>query len=257
MSDIVAGGLAAGADALRLPDEKVIFDTVRPWLDRDGFTPRRIARLNAAIAQSVGIVAPKVTSRLADPAGFFAVLRASNVLGPQLTETEVQGCNAIIEACAAAGWPIADTAYALATAYHETAGTMQPIREYGRGRGRRYGAPGRNRGQIPYGRGYVQLTWDENYERADAELELGGALVADYDLALRPDIAARIMIEGMREGWFTARDLDDDLPREGPATLDQFIRSRDIINGTDKARLIGEYALLFQTALERGRWSAA
>ena len=51
---------------------------------------------------------------------------------------------------------------------------MQPIAEYGKGKGRKYGVPGRNRGQVAYGRGYVQLTWDDNYERADKEIGAGG-----------------------------------------------------------------------------------
>lgn len=174
-----------------------------------------------------------------------------------LSTDEVQGCSAIIDACGADGWPIADTAYALATAYHETAGTMQPIREYGRGRGRKYGVPGPHGGQIAYGRGYVQLTWPENYAKADQKLGLGGKLIANYELALDHKIAAQIMVRGMREGWFTSRDLDDDLPREGLATLDQFVKSRDIINGTDKALQIAKEAMHFQEGLKVGGWRLA
>lgn len=215
--------------------------------------------LGAAIAQvrtSAALPRPvPKTNKLAYPAAFFAHMRGRSTLGPDLSQDEVDGCNAIIEACGKAGWPIADTAYALATAYHETAGTMKPIREYGRGRGRKYGVPGRNRGQVAYGRGYVQLTWDENYERADKELGLGGKLIANYELALEHELAAAIMVRGMREGWFTSRDLDDDLPREGCATLEQFVRSRDIINGTDKAQKIAAEAIDFQGGLKAGGWS--
>jgi len=43
-------------------------------------------------------------------------------------------------------------AYALGTAHHETDRSFGPIREYGRGRGKKY---------YPYyGRGLVRLTWD-------------------------------------------------------------------------------------------------
>jgi putative chitinase len=59
---------------------------------------------------------------------FFAALR-SGLLGPTLSAQEVDGCNAILKAME--GAPLAWTAYALATAYHETASTMQPIKEYG------------------------------------------------------------------------------------------------------------------------------
>ncbi|HEX8585069.1 MAG TPA: hypothetical protein VF680_11730 [Allosphingosinicella sp.] len=243
---------------------KAVFALVRPWLDADGFTSERIAALDqglaaAGIAPDAGGQPPAAssTTRLAEPAAFFAHIKRTNTLGPTLEQDEVDGCNAIIEACGHAGWPIADTAYALATAYHETAGTMKPIREYGRGKGRKYGAPTRHGGQIAFGRGYVQLTWDYNYERADRELGLGGRLLADFDLALDPAIAAAIMVRGMREGWFTTRDLDDDLPRQGAATLEQFVRSRDIINGTDKALKIGREAIDFQAGLIAGGWRAA
>jgi hypothetical protein len=48
-------------------------------------------------------------------------------------------------------------AYALGTAHHETDRTFGPIREYGRGRGKKY---------YPYyGRGLVQLTWERNYRK--------------------------------------------------------------------------------------------
>lgn len=182
-----------------------------------------------------------------DLAAFFDTMRKSRVLGPTLSPGEVQGCEAIIEACA--GWPVAWTAYALATAYHETAGTMQPIREYGRGKGRKYGKVGKYPPNVPYGRGYVQLTWDFNYEKADKELGLNGALLKDFDLALDPAIAAQIMVRGMREGWFTGKSLSTYLPDNGPATLAQFKDARRIINGTDKADLIARHALEFQKGL--------
>jgi hypothetical protein len=137
-------------------------------------------------------------------------------------------------------------AYMLATAWHETDKTMRPIREYGRGRGKRYGKPGGNSGQIPYGRGYVQLTWDANYERADRELGLDGALIADYDLAMDPAIAYRILSSGMREGWFTGRRLSHYIAGRKA----DYIGARRIINGTDRAALIADYARAFEGALK-------
>ncbi len=45
---------------------------------------------------------------------------------------------------------------------------MQPIEEYGRGKGRKYGAPAGPYGKIYFGRGYVQLTWLEpGYQERD------------------------------------------------------------------------------------------
>lgn len=185
-----------------------------------------------------------------DLAAFFDAMRGSKVLGPTLSDNEVQGCEAVIAAYA--GFPASWTAYGLATAFHETAGTMQPIREYGRGKGRKYGKPGKHGGQVAYGRGFVQLTWDYNYEKADAELGLKGALLANYDLALEPAIAAQILRRGMAEGWFTGKKLGDYLPASGTATLAQFTEARRIVNGTDRAALIAGHALEFQRALIKG-----
>ncbi|MEA1071298.1 hypothetical protein [Sphingomonas sp. LY160] len=208
--------------------------------------------MDAAIDAAFAVAPVVVVRGLANPASFFGHMRSTRVLGPTVTASEVEGCEAILKACADAGWSIAWTAYALATAFHETAGTMLPIREYGRGKGRKYGRPGAD-GQIAYGRGYVQLTWPYNYERADEELGLGGMLIRDFDLALDHAIAARVLIGGMAGGWFTSKSLKTCLP-DPRGTLAQFIAARTIINGRDKDRLIAGYAVEFQKALVAGGW---
>jgi predicted chitinase len=154
------------------------------------------------------------------------------------------------------GLPIRHRAYILATAYHETARTMQPVREtLAETDAEMVGRLERawQRGQLkwvrtPYwrfdadgktwaGRGYVQLTHVENYARAGAKL--GVDLVADPNRALNPDLAARILVRGMREGWFTGAKLADQSYRE----------MRRIVNGTDRADLIAEHAEAFEAAL--------
>lgn len=192
-----------------------------------------------------------------DEKRFFDRLR-NGLLGPTLDEREVSGCKAILDACR--GWRPAWTAYALATAYHETAHTMQPIKEYGGPRyyNRLYGIEGQNPararrmgntapgdGARYCGRGYVQLTWKSNYAKAGKAL--GIDLVGDPDLAMNADIAARILREGMAYGWF-GKNLLQCLP-DTLGTLDQFIKARGIINGNDKALQIAKYALEFQKAL--------
>jgi len=173
---------------------------------------------------------------------FFAYARRAP-FGGSLSQKQVDGCNILLDATE--GLPPEHRAYILATAFHEVGRNMQPIAEIGRGRGRKYGVPGRNRGQIPYGRGYAQLTWDDNYERADRELGLNGALIRNYDLALRPDIAAKIIVRGMSEGWFTGKKLSDYFN----GSKSDPVNARRIVNGTDKAKLIAGYYEAFLGAI--------
>jgi hypothetical protein len=189
-----------------------------------------------------------------DKAAFFAEVR-KGILGPSLEPGEVQGCEAILTAME--GTPLSWCAYALSTAYHETARTMQPVREaYWLSENWRK----RNLRYWPwYGRGYVQLTWEFNYEKSDAEaakagLIAPGDLLGNADLALRPDIAAFIMRRGMVEGWFTRRKLSEHLPAR-LGTPPEYEGARRIINGKDKAASIAAYAMQFQDALLKGGWA--
>ena len=168
----------------------------------------------------------------------FAQLRP--LFGGGLTQPQVDGINHVLATFAVLGDGRLDhLAYLLATDFHETARTMQPIREFGLGRKHPYGVVDKT-GKAPYGRGLVQLTWAENYQKADRELGLGGRLAKDYDLALDPDIAAKVLVKGCLEGWFTGKRLGD------------FVGFRDmrrVINGMDRADMIAGYAQAFRKAL--------
>ncbi|WP_247997259.1 hypothetical protein [Brucella tritici] len=129
-------------------------------------------------------------------------------------------------------------AYVLATAYHETAHTMKPILEKG---GDKYL---RSKKYWPFvGRGYVQITWRSNYERASKEL--GVDFVKKPELLLKPEYAAPIIIAGMVEGWFTSKKLSDYITLQ----RSDFKSARKIVNGTDKAELIAGYAKDYDKAL--------
>lgn len=211
----------------------------------------------------------------ADYGKFYDFLRANAMLGPKISADEFTGCDDIIKACAAAGWPISYTAYALATAYHETAHSMLPIHELGgdayltrmydiKGqrpdKARELGNLSPGDGAKYGGRGYVQLTGKKNYQKATDKLRALGIdvdLVTFPDRAMEPMIAATIMVYGMVEGWFTTRKLPDDLPARGPAGRQAFAASRDIINGHDKEDLIAGYAMDFQTGLTQGGYKIA
>lgn len=192
---------------------------------------------------------------------FFDILR-KGLLGPTLDKGEVSGCDAILDAMA--GAPLSHTAYALATAYHETAHTMQPIRERGGDRYffRMYDPQGERPAlakaheQRPgdgvryYGRGFVQLTWRCNYRKAGEAF--GVDLIGHPDLALNMKLAGKIMRFGMDTGLFTGKRFLSYLPASGPATAAQFTAARRIINGRDKDTLIAGYAEKFQRALQAG-----
>lgn len=155
--------------------------------------------------------------------------------GP-LSQPQVDGFMVVLNATLTL--PMKHRAYVLATVWHETAKTMQPIAEYGKGKGKPYGKPAGPHGKAYYGRGYVQLTWLANYQ--NAALATGRDLVANPDLAMDPDIASVILVRGMTEGWFTGKKLAD---------FTSYTAMRAIVNGTDKAALIAGHAEVFEDAL--------
>lgn len=203
----------------------------------------RIAILDG-ICDDFGIARDGGKHALTNPVAFFNASR--KITGP-LDQVQVDVINRLL--ADAAHWPIGWLAYGLATAWHEC--RFKPIEEIGKGKGRAYGKPGKH-GQSQHGRGLVQLTWDRNYEFADKQLGLGGKLVANFDLALDPEIASAILVRGMQEGWFTGKALKDCIVERG--THDAFVKARRIINGTDRAQQIAGYAERFQDALDIGGW---
>lgn len=183
---------------------------------------------------------------------FFDDVRGSLFNG-KLSATQVKGMEAKIKAFQEAGFPLSWAAYAMATSYHETARKMVPVRE---GLSASNSWRRKNLRYYPwYGRGDVQLTWEENYKKADRELGLGGKLISNLDLALDPDISANIMVKGMTEGWFSSdsqgrHTLARHLPN-AEETVGRFANARRIINLTDKAMLIASYAVKFQEAFKK------
>lgn len=152
----------------------------------------------------------------------------------------------IIRECERQGLTLWETAYVLATAYHETAHTMKPVREYG---GEKYL---KSKSYYPYvGMGYVQLTWKHNYVKASKVL--GVDFVKNPKLLLEPKYAVVILVTGMKEGWFTGKSLKDyidSVDEEDKEDLREFANARRIVNGTDKQVAIGEIALKYEQSLK-------
>jgi len=183
----------------------------------------------------------------------------------KLTQSQVSALNHIVSAIDAdKSITYPQGAYILATTWHETATTMQPIAEYGKGKGRTYGRWYKNskdqvytfkdgsgttvylQSDYPhlyYGRGYVQLTWYFNYENASKKI--GVDFLNNPDLVMNKNHAVKIMVQGMKDGWFTGKKLSDYINQ----SKKDYVGARRIINGMDKASLIAGYAETFEKAL--------
>jgi hypothetical protein len=163
--------------------------------------------------------------------------------------SQMQGMNAILDEWESKPSLYLDKrwlAYMLATAYHETAKTMWPIEEFGKGSGRLYGhkikqskEPYETPDRLYYGRGFVQLTWYENYEKFGKKLKID--LLEVPTLALSLPISTKIMFIGMTQGLFTGVNL----ARYFNDQREDWVSARKIINGIDKAELIGNYGKKF------------
>ncbi len=133
------------------------------------------------------------------------------------------------------------TAYVLATTQWETNQTFKPVREAywlsenWRQTHLRY---------YPfYGRGFVQLTWKNNYEKYSRILDVD--MVSDPDIAMRPNVALFVLVHGFKTGTFTGRKITDYINE----TKTDFIQARRCINGTDRAHEIADIAKKFLTEL--------
>lgn len=203
---------------------------------------------------------PSPTDGLMDASRFAASLAGSPLFGGVISAAATAGINAIVNGFRSR-YPAGDSrwlAYMLATAYHETDKTMQPIREYGSderlarlydvkgsdpARARRMGNTQPGDGVRYAGRGLVQLTWKNNY--ALASRKLGVDLVSEPDRALEMATAVDVLVMGMVEGWFTGARLGAYLT----ATATDWTNARRTVNGTDKAEEIAGYARAFAAAI--------
>jgi len=152
---------------------------------------------------------------------------------------------AIKNECASKGLGLkAQIAYVLATVDHETAHTFKPVKEA-------YWLPDpdaylkkHHPDYYPYyGRGYVQLTWKNNYSKY-GEL-VGQDLVANPDLALDPQVALFVLVHGFKNGAFTGHKLADHVN----ASKTDFLNARRCINGVDKQHEIADIATKYLAQL--------
>ena len=107
------------------------------------------------------------------------------------------------------------------------------------------------------GRGYIQITGRASYSYWGHRL--GVDLIKHPQLAARPDIAAKITVQGMRDGTFTGMTAAGDLIKGGgkklsdffSSTRSDFFGSRQIVNGTDRAGELVQKATTFLANLTK------
>lgn len=201
---------------------------------------------------------------------FYTTLRQSSLFPHGTSQSQVNGIERLLDA-----WdkyfssdPLDDLAYNLATSYHETGQAMQPVTELGsRGYFNKYEpgtSLGRMLGNTQPGDGYlyrgmgdVQNTGRRNAKLASDELNkrfnLGLDLITHPEQRLDPFVSAMSLFLGNKEGWWTGKalhDYIDGVTESDAADLHEFIVARHVVNGTDKALAIAQYAMIFRCALK-------
>ena len=191
---------------------------------------------------------------------FFDSVRGALFAGA-LTQAQVDGMTGLLDYAEAQGTDDRHLSYILATTFHETAQTMQPIAEYGKGKGKSYGVPDPTTGQTYYGRGFVQLTWATNYQAMQKALGSGWGgrdIYRNADTALDLDIATQIIFYGMQNGSFTGVGLPKYITCANPESdTTDFYNARKIVNGLDCATQIQGYAQKFANAITHAATQAA
>lgn len=212
---------------------------------------------------------------------FYAALRrrGSGVFGISVSRQQVNGIKAIIDEAERRMTRSCHLAVILATAYHETGSTMQPVEEnlnYSARRlmqvwparfptlastqsyagnpyklairvyGGRLGNIGPEDGWIYRGRGLAQITGRTNYAKF--------GLAATPDRANEMATSVRILFDGMAGGLFTGKrlsDFDTAESRSETATGYRYAASRAIINSDVRQNgpKIEAYGRAFEAAL--------
>ena len=204
--------------------------------------------------------------------GEFGVTRA--LFGGQLSPSEFEGNQLILKECFDAGLSIDQTAYVLATAYHETARTMRPVREtlaksdesamrileraWKEGKLKWVKTPYWRDGW--FGRGFVQLTHEYNYkgplrDAVKARFGQGYDIWEDPSLLIRsPKVSAYVLVEGMIRGDTLESDFTS-YPLEDFVNADKrdYLGARKSVNPGDRSsyhKIAGEAETFRQALME-------
>lgn len=231
---------------------KVIFTTFRSCI-----AATTLSLLEQSAAAETGVTslrpvpAKKCPPLAYDSSETITMINSTIFLG-KLSGAQINSVQRLLNESRAFCLNTQQTAYLLATVHWETAETMQPIIERGsRDYFMKYefridlGNHFESDGFLYRGRGYIQLTGRANYTRLGNVI--GVNLLDDPDLLLAPDVSARIAIQGMSEGLFTGRSLNDFILEDGF----DYVGARAIINGNDQDLKIAKLARVYESVLQR------
>lgn len=200
---------------------------------------------------------------------FFDVVRRS-IFGGSLNQKQVDAMNGVFDAWESTGeTDLRWLASILGNIRIEVGSNMYPVREgfakndrgaiahvtrlYEAGKIKRnYALPDPETGKSYYGRGQIQITHEENYDKAgDA---LGIDLVNDPDQALDPKVSARIAVLSLIEGWWRGDHKGrKNLARYFNDETEDFDGARDMVNGDGerKGAELAQVSILFLNALRQ------
>lgn len=228
------------------------------------------APASESAAPAVAAVAPKKVKTQAihsDAGPMNAAIAAASGLSKAELPTAASTANNIINESGAAGVTnLNQVAYEMATARREShmgnwmnefGGNNYFEQHYGykTKKGAELGNTHPHDGANFHGRGLVQTTGRTNYTKWTDRLAKEGMqhdgqpidLVGHPELAADPQIAARMAVEGMRDGGFTKYKLSDFVNDKQT----DYLHARKVINGMDAAQEIATQATRYQGVLEQ------
>lgn len=143
-------------------------------------------------------------------------------------------------------------AYVYATTHHETNTTFEPVKEAYWVENAEAWRKKNLRYYPYYGRGFVQLTWLDNYKKYADLFDVN--IVENPDLVMDFELSFNVMVHGMKNGTYTGKKLSNYIS----TLISDYVGARFVINGkrkkkdkyADKAEDISVYAHKFERILK-------